>query len=171
MIVVIFLAQGREQYLLSKDRDGLLPLHHAVQHQVSPEVVQYLIRACPLSVQTKRNGGILPLHWAALWGAPTEVLESLADAYPQALMEKSDDGYLPLHLAAPASSLERVKYVVGLCPGALQERKNDGFLPVHFAAQYDAPLEVLYFLLRTWPKAVGGGGLSAARVVSDDGMH
>jgi hypothetical protein len=55
--------------------------------------------------------------------------------------------------SAPCSCEET--FVFGLCRLAVEVRAKDGSLPLHTTAASDAPLDVIYFLVRTWPKAVG----------------
>jgi hypothetical protein len=52
-----------------------------------------------------------------------------------------------------------VQVVFKLCPRALQGRSSEGLLPLHVAAQFDAPLDVIYFLARAGPRAVGDNRL------------
>jgi ankyrin repeat protein len=85
------------------------------------------------------------------------VVQIFVDKDPAALEVSTRDGLMPLHVAVKSRPLDFVQFLFGLCPRALQERAKDGLLPLHIAAQSDATLDVIYFLARTWPKAVDGG--------------
>jgi hypothetical protein len=69
-------------------------------------------------------------------------------------MERANDGLLPLHVPAKNRPLEFVRSLFEMCPRAVQETSSDGFLPLDIAAKADAPLDVIYFLARSWPRAI-----------------
>jgi ankyrin repeat protein len=147
-----------EQGLLEMDKNGRLPLHLVVtgREKVPIGVVQFLVDKCPRSLQVRTKYGWLPLHSAVACEKPLEVVKVLARKDPRVLTEKTDEGLVPLHVAAQYRSLELVHFLFEACPLAVQVRAQDGSLPVHTAAQSGAPLEVIYFLARSWPRAVGG---------------
>jgi Ankyrin repeats (3 copies) len=148
------LAEGWEKALLEGDGNGLVPLHHAARFKAVPvAVVQYLVDRCPQALQRKDWEGRVPLHWSVCANT-AEVVQVLADAYPEALMERANDGLLPLHVAAKNRPLEFVRSLFEMCPRAVQETSSDGFLPLDIAAKSYAPLDVIYFLARSWPRAI-----------------
>jgi hypothetical protein len=125
-------------------------LHHAARFETVPaEVIQYSVDKF-----VEEGSG-----WTA--SAPVvrvmtiETVQVLAAAYQEALMESENDGLLPHHVAAKKRTLEFVQKLFEMCPGAVQAMSSDGFLPLDGAAMADAPLDVMYFLARSWPRALG----------------
>jgi hypothetical protein len=59
-----------------------------------------------------------------------EVVQLLMDEWPEALQTRRDSGFVP-------------------------RMTEDGFLPLHCAAANDAPLEVIYHLLKACPLVLG----------------
>jgi ankyrin repeat protein len=111
--VVRVLTDKWEQALLEKDHHGWLPLNHAFwcessrrrvpfdratrREAASIELAQFLVDACPRSLQERTENGYLPLHWAVHWTQPEDVVQIVADGWDQALLERDQDGWLPLH--------------------------------------------------------------------------
>jgi hypothetical protein len=120
-------------------------------------VVQYLVQLCPATTSLSDASGRLPLHAAASRGlaAGPELLDFLVRASPpNACLRRDHEGRLPLHHAvvAPRVSWTVVDALVQSCPGSLQVRDRDGYNTIHRAAsRRDAPIEVLYRLVRSWP--------------------
>jgi ankyrin repeat protein len=138
------------------DAEGMLPLHFAVRHEAPVEAIQYVMGKWEQpALRHDDSTGRLPLHLAAEH-ATLDVVSVLAHAYPPALERKDCAGRLPLHVAAQCRALEVVEFLVGVSFHALQERTSDGLLPVQVAAaRYDAKLDVIYFLARAGPEALG----------------
>ena len=108
------------------DKDDLLPLHIALRHGASLEVVSLLLKASPDAAGDEECGA-LPLHFALAAGAPEAVIAVLLDAYPEATclgsavtvrLHRDDQaivaGRLPLHLAVSfghsAATVRRLRH-------------------------------------------------------------
>jgi ankyrin repeat protein len=79
----------------------------------------------------------------------------LVDRGTQALGVKNRIGLVPLHFAAGCAPVQVVQLLVNGLPEALQMKATDGWLPLHYAAMYDAPLEIIYHLLKACPLVLG----------------
>ena len=141
----------------TKDNDGDLPLHCAVDCHCAPvEVVKYLVEAYPDGVNVKNNDGDLPLHCAANIGRTLEIVKCLVEAYPDGVREKAiwtdldghfDGGQLPVHAAAYGGApLEIVKYLVEAFPKSLRVKDVVGWRPLDAAKFQDAPPDVIAYL-------------------------
>lgn len=137
------------------DKDDLLPLHIALRHGASLEVVSLLLKASPDAAGDEECGA-LPLHFALAAGAPEAVIAVLLDAYPEATclgsavtvrLHRDDQaivaGRLPLHLAVSfghsAATVRRL--LAANVEVARVADPTTGALPLHLAlskAQTDA---------------------------------
>jgi hypothetical protein len=80
-----------------------------------------------------------------------ETVQVIAAAYPEALMERKTTGSFRFTLAKNRT----LEFLFEMCPRAVQATSSDGFLPLDVAAMADAPLDVIFFLARSWPRALG----------------
>jgi len=94
------------------DENGqLCPLHFAcINPNVTPNIVQLLIDAAPISVRSEDNIGRLPLHCLCSNNkvdeiAELEILKLLMQKFPEAIRHADDKGYLPIHRAAMGQNL------------------------------------------------------------------
>ena len=121
------------------------------------EVVELLVENCDQALVEEDDDGFLPLHCAAAANDPSlDVVRLLLVGYPDSLKETDHEGYLPLHWAVRIAPVEVVQLLMDGWSDALQVRANDGFLPLHLAAaDPDAPLDVVYLLLKGCPLVLG----------------
>jgi len=82
-----------------RDIQGQLPLHVAVEHVASDDVVLKILRAYPEATKFAREyDGALPLHCAVSFGCSGEVLTQIIKAHPYALScPDNNNGDTPLH--------------------------------------------------------------------------
>lgn len=81
-----------------KDIQGQLPLHVAVEHVASDDVVLKILRAYPEATKFVREyDGALPLHCALLFGCSGKVLTQIINANPHAFGHPENNGDIPLH--------------------------------------------------------------------------
>jgi len=93
--------------------DGAVPLHVALSHGASLEVVQYMVRKDAESVLQRDHLRWCPLHCAvAHQEADLEVVKFLTKEWPHANSQGTIEGQVPLHLACGnQASMEVVQYV------------------------------------------------------------
>jgi len=86
--------------LKMKDVQGQLPLHVAVEHVASADVVLKIIQSYPEATRCRRqeHDKSLPLHCAVSFGCSGSVLTQIIRAFPDALSQKEQSGNTPLHL-------------------------------------------------------------------------
>lgn len=101
--------------------------------------------------------GEIPLHVASATDAPVALLSLLVGQTGAAFLAPDHSGGLPIHSACRAgASLDTIQFLVehgGV--GTLCVRDNNGALPLHLlSASSVAPLDVVKYLLKEYPKAL-----------------
>jgi ankyrin repeat protein len=179
--------EGSQEALQVPDSSGWLPLHHAVAHcRAPPELILDLTSAWPCALHRRSNDGRTPLHIAAQCGATSSVLQFLARAGPISIQAPFRDGTFPIRLAiecmpwseqAPwpwdtiqhlgdlyleeddieVEAWDTIQRIADLWPPALGASDGAGLRPVHLAATKNAPLDNLFYMLRSCPHALRPG--------------
>jgi len=92
--------KAKRQILEVTDEQDQLPLHVAVEHQASDDVILRILNGYTKAAQRTRESHdqSLPLHCALLFGCSKKVLTNIINAYPQALSFQNSDGNTPLHI-------------------------------------------------------------------------
>jgi ankyrin repeat protein len=157
--LVEFLDEYWPESLESVNEDGCTPLHLASMSQ-PPEVLRYLADRRPEALALPTFAGLVPLHFAARFQSSLPSVQFLVERRPDALMTKATGSFgdLPLHAAVARRDppLEIVEYLADESPASLKVRDERGEIPVVLAARRgrEAPLEVIFVLLRKWPEFV-----------------
>jgi len=126
------------------------------------------------------HDGKLPFHNLCLAGAPCSFLKWWLEQVPDAIsMPTADTGDFPLHcylslscttIASTSTTTEAelstsmqqtssdtsaaVIYLAKQYPAAMRSTNRRGWLPLHLAAIHDAPLDVLFYLVREIPESI-----------------
>jgi len=125
------------------------------------------------------HDGKLPFHSLCVAKAPCSFLEWWLEQSPDDISTPTTDtGNFPLHcylsssntMIATTSTTEvelsmemqpnssdmsaAVIYLAKRYPAAMRTTNRRGWLPLHVAAMYDAPLDVLFYLVREFPESV-----------------
>ena len=104
------------------------------------------------STSQRNDSGCVPLHEVlTVEDAPLEVLRIVHCAYPDASRVKDKNGRCPLYYIRQATPLAFVEQLIMSWPQAAQERDDDGQLPLHVALEARVFLEVLSYLLASYP--------------------
>jgi ankyrin repeat protein len=84
----------------AKDKNGLLPLHLAAQHNAPADVLEKIIELYPDACDVQCGAkGFTPLHFAVEANLPTPKVKALIKASPRALKAADKKGQIPLHIA------------------------------------------------------------------------
>ncbi len=150
--------------------DGSLPLHIACYSAFSGyrstpllETIQFLVETYPEAIMVKSTShghqGRLPLHIASLSKASLEVVQYLAERNPESIKVADEQGYLPLHRLCCAMHcfrprLESVQYFVKTFPASIKMKDMFERLPLHHACAYGGALDVVQYLVLTYPWAL-----------------
>jgi ankyrin repeat protein len=149
--------------LLTRSIEGYSALHLAVMRDDHPllDLVEFVMEQQPQLLHEADRDGSFPLHAAVVHNQPLDILQRLVRDRPDALEYADRTGALPLHVAAVRgggdASLELIECLVRARPGTVRIRDGRGRLPLHAAALHNAPLDVQYWLVRTWPEAIREG--------------
>jgi len=106
--------------------------------------------------------GMLPFHCACHSGATRPFLNWWWKKYPdivQLITEDTRDTPLHCYLSSAYGQKQwfflAVQFLVGKCSNALRTTNKMGMLPWHIAAIHQAPLDILFYLVRDDPEASG----------------
>lgn len=149
---------------------GRLPAHVAAASTARVDMMELMVEEHPKSLQARDANGSLPLHQAASREEPDlEVVRYLVRRRPESVRERDGFGALPLHVAIVSAPKERLypystavagilALLVEASPESIYEAVGgggpDGLISLHLAASSDAPLYVVYLLLRLRPESI-----------------
>lgn len=90
----------KKRLLEIKDEQTQVPLHVAVEHVASDDVVLKILETYPEATRIARekHDGSLPLHCAVSFGCSGKVLTRIITAFPDGLSHTENSGNTPLHL-------------------------------------------------------------------------
>jgi ankyrin repeat protein/tRNA A-37 threonylcarbamoyl transferase component Bud32 len=141
--------------VFTKNLDGNLPIHIAVERNASIEVIQLLISAHRRGFYEQNNYGNLPLHLAAQNNASVELVQLILSVYEEGITMKNLDDDIPLHLAAENNtSIELVRLLLERYSEGRKSKNVDGNLPLHLAVEKSASVELVQFLLEAYREAL-----------------
>ena len=140
------------------DSHGRLPIHSASSNRyVTPEVMKFLIEACPDSVEVRDKFGDLSLYhlFDTSWMKETSAIENLKlfiNAHPRSVFQERDNNWrFPIQAAAASHGPGFCKLLVDLCPGS--ERDEQGTLAI-FQACKDGRPETVKYLADVYPESI-----------------
>jgi len=141
------------------DSLGYLPLHRALVHKASDEVIIRLIKEFPeaacVPIQNKSGGpDLMPLTVALQTKRSGAVVQSLLNVQVDAVSSVDENGDMPLHqaikLGAPPSAIESILYS---WEDAAKAKDKNGYLPLHLAIKHSALGEIIIKILNCYPEA------------------
>jgi len=136
--------------------------------------IQYLFRVYP-NDRMQFHDGKLPFHNFCRSGVPLGILEGWLEELPDSISTRTTDtGDFPLHcyllskIQVSTAETDRsiikrqncayssaaVLHLAKKYPAAMRSTNRAGWLPLHLAAMNDAPLDVLFYLVREVPESV-----------------
>lgn len=115
--------------LLHEDKDGWLPLHHAIMAQqgFDQDIILMLLDSCPEATRHRDRHGFLPLHLAVLSGKAEDLLDRLFCLYPKAMTECASAPGLPPALLAAHCRRSTVSETYFLLSRSLELFNNSTF--------------------------------------------
>jgi ankyrin repeat protein len=154
-------ANPDEVQVRSDDFHGGIPLHAACRAfkngEGSFELVQYLVKQWPESVQVAGRDGDLPLHCACVNMAPLCTVQYLVEQWPDSVKDADEFGRLPLHYTYYEHSFpeeEVIQFLIQQWPESVKTADNHGGVPLHYACAHEAPLHIVQYLVEQWPESV-----------------
>lgn len=139
------------------DNEGFLPLHRAIQDELSPDIIIALIEEYPQGCSIKfPNSDDYPLHVALFKKLPEETVVALLTRYRNCCEDKDDYSEYPLQIAtAGPYSAKVVAPLFQAYPNAIEAVDEAGWLPLHRAVFHNSPSDAISFLIKSFPKACG----------------
>lgn len=100
---------GVKSIFHSKDIDGQLPLHVAVENQASDDVVRFIHRGYPGATKRARisHDGCFVLHSAVLFGQSEDCLTLIMESFPDALTSENNKRQTPLQMLFASENISR----------------------------------------------------------------
>eukprot|EP00984_Skeletonema_dohrnii_P000227 scaffold70_cov124-Skeletonema_dohrnii-CCMP3373.AAC.8 len=126
------------QLVRTQDRNGRLPLHHALEEDAPLGAVKLLVQADPATIQTPDNRGSLPSHIACEHYDCPCVIKYLVDLYTRSLLVADNRGNTPLHYACQEGRYVVIEMLLTRYPNAPVATRNvDGDLPIQLLLDCD----------------------------------
>eukprot|EP00984_Skeletonema_dohrnii_P023212 scaffold12285_cov109-Skeletonema_dohrnii-CCMP3373.AAC.2 len=155
---VDYAAQASDlQLVITRDEDGMLPLHRALLTLAPLGSIKLLAQADPATLQIPDSNGSLPLHIACKHCDPT-IVKYLVDLDMRSLLVADHNGDTPLHCACLAANYDVIEMLLAQYPAApVGERNVNGELPIQILLEHDEPenagyMSSMFLLLRANPE-------------------
>jgi hypothetical protein len=144
----------------AENNEGKTPLHIALEHKASTEIIRMLVDACPESVSKDACDDYTPLAVAIRTKAEYNIFEMLVEADPSITQKRDIRGRYPLHraLELQCSDLKIIKLLC-TCPEAVSEGYSRGLNALLLGlTQYPVNPEIVEIILQTAPESVRATG-------------
>jgi ankyrin repeat protein len=148
----------------TRDGNGQLPLHRALQHSATLGSIKLLVKRNPSVILIPDNSGSLPLHVAIQHYDSTKVVDYLIGLDPETLAAVDREGNTALHLACRGAKYDTIALLLEKYnAGTVSQSNVCNKLPVHLLFESDAVanrendtkyLESVFQLLRAYPETV-----------------
>jgi ankyrin repeat protein len=149
--------------MTTPDGNGELPLHTALQHNVTLGSIKLLVKGNPLALQSPNNSGALPLHVACQHHDSASVVQYLVGLDTSTLDAVDRDGHTTLHHACRGAKYETIALLVEKYDAASVSKRNvHNILPVDLLFVSDRVsdresveyTESVFMLLTAYPEAI-----------------
>ena len=177
-VAVALIEQSGHDALLTRNNDGMLPLHRVILDHALPEIVEKFVDYCPEALLCFDGAGHLPLFYAlqrllyGFDGSPAAIVEMLIRRSAASLTMADPLDRLPLHecmiLNVPID--RPVVQMLHSFPDAAKHADHVGKLPLHYALEKGINSTVVELLLENFPGAVNwrdGSGLSPLEIACE----
>lgn len=141
---------GSKEAASVQDKLGRTALHVSAQNiHSTEELISFLVRLHPESLQMKMQSGSVPLQLAVKTKANLSVVIALHSSNSSFINITNKSGNTLLHDAvAHQASLDVVQYLMDENPKAISAKNNFGNIPLHCAVLGQARSEVIEYLLK-----------------------
>jgi ankyrin repeat protein len=148
------------------DYQGSIPLHYALRHGASLDVVKLLLNLHPKGKYITDKLGNLPLHVACRHGASLEVVKIFVedDEMSEQALVTDGQGELPLHKACRGGHVSLVLFLMEKHLSSIRLKNSAGMLPVLLMGQSSGKrramrgtpefLDAIWCLLKEHPDAL-----------------
>ncbi len=163
---LVYARQAKDPSLMAAlDDNGHLPLHKALQNDVSLGSIKLLVKGYPHAVQSPDNSGALPLHIACEHHDSARVIRFLVglDTDTSTLEVVDRESNTALHLACRGARHETISLLLDQFDAvSVSKRSVDKKLPIDLLFESDvdresvAYTESVYRLLRAYPEMIMG---------------
>jgi len=161
------LVEAYPESVQEKGRTTKLPLQHALDNaDVSCEIIEYLVRQWPQSVDYGDRRAVSALHQACSSGLSLSIIQFLYQQAPHFIQRRTKDGDLPLHLACRQSrtSIDTIAFLLNAWPESIRERDCRSSTPLFLACTHHVQnIEMISLLLNKYPDAVQTAGQIAGQ--------
>eukprot|EP00984_Skeletonema_dohrnii_P011170 scaffold4432_cov108-Skeletonema_dohrnii-CCMP3373.AAC.3 len=161
---LLFALEAKDQdHMTTPDGNGELPLHTALENNVTLGSIKLLVKGNPLALQSPDNSGALPLHVACQHHDSASVVQYLLGLDTSTLDAVDRDGNTALHHACRGAKYETITLLMEKYGAASVSKRNaHGKLPVDllFVSDRVSDRESIDFtessfrLLTAYPEAI-----------------
>jgi len=123
--------------MAAQDKNGWLPLHHALKDKAPLGSIKLLAKGNPFAIQVAGHKGVFPLHIACEFSS-VKVVKYLVEeifSIPMGQLDTNKDSVL--HYACRGGNLGVIKYLLGNHPSLVStaEVNEKGKLPIHLLCE------------------------------------
>jgi len=119
------------------------------------EIIQFLVKQWPESLQKDRNGKDDALLVAFKYDHPDHIIRYLVEQCPDSVKKCDYYGVTALHCACRNDrSLALIQFLIEQWPDSVKKCDNDDATALHYACINSRSLPLIRFLAEQWPEAV-----------------
>jgi hypothetical protein len=156
--------------LAKADREGYLPLHRLLEHQLSTiDDALMMIKRYPIALRHRNELSYMPLHIECKNQCRSSIICQCIDEYPRSLARVDAQGYLPLHLLLghTSSSIEDALMMIEKYPAALKHRNIDGDPPLHLECIHHCRPIIVSKCIELYPQGLDDTAMDIISVLLD----
>jgi ankyrin repeat protein len=148
--------------VLEPESGGRTPLHTFCETHTSRLCYREMVFLHSLlisekAITAKDQHGQTPFHLLSRGGSDRDTMQMVFDKCHDVINITDNNGCIPLHVAVEASSStdkdfsDTINFLLEKFPCGIMARNNNGMTPLQLACQKDAPLSIIYNLIRMDP--------------------
>lgn len=153
-VVRSLLQYGHEAACMKENRNGYLPLHCAIRHRSSLDIITLLVSSYRKGASMRDKNQWSSIHLACYFNSSSEVVDLLLNSDPSLAKMRTKQNATALHIACRRKPNSKVvKSLLKLYPEASKEHIQGKWFPLHLAVWHEASEEVLIDLILANPEA------------------
>ena len=167
---LVYARQAKDRRLMmTRDDNGQLPLHRALQANVRLGSIKLLVAGYPPTLQNGDNSGALPLHIACMHHDTVSVIQYLVELDQSTLDAVDRNGNTALHYACRAAKYDTIALLLEKYDAVSVSKRNvEDKLPIELLWETDALLHresieytgSVFQLLKAYPETVTNVSIS-----------
>ncbi len=130
------------------------PLHLELKHNLSIDIISFLIQQYPAALKCKKNS-ITAWDAGFCFGTSVDFIELLIEEYPEDIRFMDEQRHFPLHMICDVKRLEAaIPLMIEKYPDALQHKIINGYYPLENACRHGLSDSIIQQMYEAYPDAL-----------------